>query len=40
MNNGKYNFDYVWDTEGLNPMVTLAGGRMGGTLHKVMLTTE
>jgi len=32
-NNGKYNFDYLWDTESGNNL-TLSGGKMGGTLHK------
>lgn len=32
-NNGKYNFDYLWDTESGNSL-TLSGGKMGGTLHK------
>jgi hydrocephalus-inducing protein len=34
VNAGKYNFDYLWDLEGLNSQLSLGGGRMGGTLHK------
>jgi hydrocephalus-inducing protein len=33
-NNGKYNFDYVWDIDAVNSMLTLSGGRVGGTLLK------
>ena len=33
-NNGKYNFDYLWDTENIGAATTLAGGKYGGTLHK------
>jgi hydrocephalus-inducing protein len=33
-NNGKYNFDYVWDIEHIGDMLALAGGKLGGTLHK------
>eukprot|EP00606_Chrysophyceae_sp_TOSAG23-5_P000584 GSChrysophyteH2.ASY1.ANO1.693.1 assembled CDS len=33
-NNGKYNFDYLWDIENLGSMLALTGGRTGGTLHK------
>ena len=33
-NNGKYNFDYLWDIDNIGNMLTLAGGKMGGTLHK------
>jgi hypothetical protein len=34
LNSGKYNFDYVWNTESAGNMLTLSGGKMGGTLHK------
>jgi hydrocephalus-inducing protein len=33
-NNGKFNFDYVWDIQTVSSMLALAGGRMGGTLLK------
>jgi len=33
-NNGKYNFDYLWDIDNIGNMLTLGGGKMGGTLHK------
>ena len=33
-NNGKYNFDYLWDTEAMGNMLVLSGGKMGGTLQK------
>lgn len=33
-NNGKYNFDYVWDLDRMDAEVSLSGGKMGGTLHK------
>jgi hydrocephalus-inducing protein len=33
-NNGKYNFDYIWDIDSLNSMLSLSGGKMGGTLLK------
>ncbi len=33
-NNGKYNFDYLWDIENIGSMLTLGGGKLGGTLHK------
>ena len=33
-NNGKYNFDYFWDTEAMGNMLVLSGGKMGGTLQK------
>ena len=33
-NNGKYNFDYLWDTEAMGHMLVLSGGKMGGTLQK------
>jgi hydrocephalus-inducing protein len=34
LNSGKYNFDYIWDTEQSGNMLTLSGGKMGGTLQK------
>ena len=33
-NNGKYNFDYLWDIDNIGNMLTLTGGKTGGTLHK------
>lgn len=33
-NNGKYNFDYLWDIEHIGSMISLGGGKLGGTLHK------
>ena len=33
-NNGKYNFDFVWDIEHIGSMLTLSGGKLGGTLLK------
>jgi hydrocephalus-inducing protein len=33
-NNGKYNFDYVWDIENIGSMLNLGGGKLGGTLTK------
>lgn len=33
-NNGKYNFDYIWDTESMDSTLALTGGKLGGTLHK------
>jgi len=33
-NNGKYNYDYIWDTESMGNMCSLSGGRMSGTQHK------
>ena len=33
-NNGKYNFDYLWDIENIGSMLALGGGKLGGTLHK------
>jgi len=34
VNNGKFNFDYLWNIEALSPFLTLSGGKMGGTLLK------
>ena len=34
LNHGKYNFDYLWDIEAMTDVLTLSGGRTGGTLHK------
>jgi hydrocephalus-inducing protein len=34
VNNGKYNFDFLWDTENMGSMLSLGGGKVGGTLHK------
>ncbi|CAM9276269.1 unnamed protein product, partial [Ectocarpus fasciculatus] len=37
MNSGKFNFDYVWETEDADRaggVLALSGGKMGGTLHK------
>ena len=34
-NTGKYNFDYVWETEKMNnAILSLSGGKIRGTLHK------
>jgi hydrocephalus-inducing protein len=33
-NNGKFNFDYHWDIDNISPMLTLSGGKLGGTLLK------
>ena len=33
-NNGKFNFDYHWDIDSISPMLSLTGGKMGGTLLK------
>jgi len=33
-NNGKFNFDYIWDIENISSMLTLSGGKLGGTLLK------
>lgn len=33
-NNGKFNFDYLWSIDSISPMLSLTGGKMGGTLLK------
>jgi hydrocephalus-inducing protein len=33
-NTGKYNFDYLWDTDAMGDDLALTGGKMGGTLQK------
>jgi hydrocephalus-inducing protein len=33
-NNGKYNFDFLWDVDGMHEFLSLTGGKMSGTLHK------
>jgi hydrocephalus-inducing protein len=34
-NTGKYNFDYVWETDKMNNgILSLSGGKIRGTLHK------
>lgn len=33
-NNGKFNFDYLWSIDSISPMLSLSGGKMGGTLLK------
>ena len=33
-NTGKYNFDYVWDTNSMGSALALTGGKLGGTLQK------
>lgn len=33
-NNGKFNFDYLWNIDSISPMLALTGGKMGGTLLK------
>ena len=33
-NNGKFNFDYTWDIQNVSSMLSLSGGRLGGTLLK------
>lgn len=39
VNNGRYNFDYLWDTESIGNMLALSGGKFGGTLHKGEMAT-
>lgn len=34
MNNGKFNFDYIWDIDSMSSMLSLSGGKLGGTLLK------
>ena len=33
-NNGKYNFDYLWDNDAIGDMLMLSGGKLGGTLQR------
>ena len=33
-NNGKFNFDYIWDIDSMSSMLSLSGGKLGGTLLK------
>jgi hydrocephalus-inducing protein len=33
-NSGKYNFDYLWEIDQMGAMLSLSGGKMGGTLQK------
>ena len=33
-NTGKYNFDYIWETDFVGTMINVSGGKLGGTLKK------
>eukprot|EP01041_Mallomonas_annulata_P003640 gene3640-7257_t len=34
LNAGKYNFDYIWDTDAMGGNISLSGGKLCGTLQK------